>query len=184
MGQYFMAVTYDEHNYKVFDPSNYKTYCKLTEHSFVANNFLAVIYNQLLDSQKRLWWVGDYAEMSDYPNISLPEWVHCTLKNSKTYKKGNTDWDWGTKSYFINHSKKEFIEISPYDYQKDEYILNPVSLLTAVGNGKGGGDYYGINKEFIGIWAGDVLEIKRTLPDAVNAEYVDTGLKYIFKEEY
>lgn len=35
-------------------------------------------------------------------------------------------------------------------------------LLTAVGNGKGGGDYYGdraINKEDVGLWAGDLIEI-------------------------
>ena len=55
--------------------------------------------------------------------------------------------------------------------------LYPVSLLTAVGNGKGGGDYGWYNKQLVGIWAFDLISIE----DEVSPNYTikDT---IIFKE--
>ena len=45
-----------------------------------------------------------------------------------------------------------------YNWEVDS-VLHPLPLLTAVGNGRGGGDYAGINADKIGSWAFDVLEV-------------------------
>ena len=51
-----------------------------------------------------------------------------------------------------------------YEYIKnntvDEWCLHPLSLLTALGNGKGGGDYHGINEDLIGYWAFDEISFE------------------------
>ena len=53
-----------------------------------------------------------------------------------------------------------------YEY---DWTYNCISLLTAVGNGRGGGDYY---KEdmllVVGYWAGDVVHLSQEKP---NEEY-------------
>lgn len=45
---------------------------------------------------------------------------------------------------------------------KDGWILSPLAMLTAIGNGKGGGDFYSDDSEMvdnIGVWAWHELEI-------------------------
>ena len=61
------------------------------------------------------------------------------------------------KSIIVNYSKKEYVKIS--DCKKDKWgKINPLPLLTALGNGRGGGDYSG-NMRFIGRWAFDEIGI-------------------------
>lgn len=55
-------------------------------------------------------------------------------------------------------------------------ILHPLPLLTAIGNGQGGGDYYGINQSVVGKWFWDELSISTSAPE----EY--EGFKIIFYE--
>jgi hypothetical protein len=44
-------------------------------------------------------------------------------------------------------------------------ILHPLSLLTAEGNGAGGGDYRGSNEIIVGSWARDVISIDEEIPE-------------------
>ena len=63
----------------------------------------------------------------------------------------------------------EKYEVSKTQKDKDEllkafrwevgFVPHPLPLLTAVGNGLGGGDYHGINEEKVGSWAFDLLEV-------------------------
>ena len=43
--------------------------------------------------------------------------------------------------------------------EKGELLIHPIPLLTASSNGRGGGDYKGINMKMVGYWCGDVLEV-------------------------
>ncbi len=49
---------------------------------------------------------------------------------------------------------------------KDGWVINPLPLLTACGNGRGGGDYHSQypDQDKVGIWAGDVLSIEFAVP--------------------
>jgi hypothetical protein len=64
--------------------------------------------------------------------------------------------------YFLNHDLKQYIVMPKENI--DEYIINPVSLLLASGNGRGGGDYRGSNDEMVGAWAGNSVSISRKIP--------------------
>lgn len=56
-----------------------------------------------------------------------------------------------TYKYVINLRTKEYIEIpEPSD---TDWIVHPLPILLADGNGRGGGDYKGSNMEFVGKWA-------------------------------
>ena len=57
--------------------------------------------------------------------------------------------------------------------------MNPVSLLTAIGNGLGGGDYcYAEQRNDVGIWALDLISIEDEEPQGYWKSYV------YFKEEW
>lgn len=76
--------------------------------------------------------------------------------------------------YGVNLDKKEYIDLNilpvneTYVFGSEEeediyesiYIIEPIALLIAVGNGMGGGDYrWGNNVEEVGRWAGDRIGI-------------------------
>ena len=53
--------------------------------------------------------------------------------------------------YILNLTKKEYVKIP--EYNENEWTIHPLPLLCADGNGRGGGDYQGINMNKVGIWA-------------------------------
>lgn len=60
--------------------------------------------------------------------------------------------------YIINETKKEFVDM--WDIiSLDAWQIHPLPLLTADGNGRGGGDYHGTDLAYVGQWAGDVIRI-------------------------
>ena len=59
------------------------------------------------------------------------------------------------------------------------WVYSPISLLTAIGNGRGGGDYYG-NNRMVGEWAGDKVYLSETKPEK---KYVDITEKCYFGSE-
>lgn len=78
--------------------------------------------------------------------------------------------------YLVNHTKKQFINLHEYFYNLKEYhaqqykneemcgpYFHPLPLLTAMGNGLGGGDYYYsecLNKDMIGYWFFDIISVE------------------------
>lgn len=85
--------------------------------------------------------------------------------------------------FLVNHDTKEFIDLNKYlseNKDKDGYCTHPVSLLTAIGNGLGGGDfYYHAQSEEqvanVGKWAWNTLEITDTAP----TNYTETMYHFI-----
>lgn len=68
--------------------------------------------------------------------------------------------------YLCNHNKKKFINLKDYynDCVYDGWCINPLSLLCAIGNGRGGGDYRGTDEDFVGTWAWDRISIEDEPP--------------------
>jgi hypothetical protein len=72
--------------------------------------------------------------------------------------------------YIINHTKKEFVDLThlaPTKFtsggKETIWYMHPMSLLTAEGNGQGGGDYWGEHETKVGIWARDVISTDTTI---------------------
>jgi len=90
--------------------------------------------------------------------------------------------------YLCNHTKKEYINLAVYCERlvataygnNKRYVINPLSLLTAIGNRRNGGDYYPENPNYssVGIWAGDFISYEAEEP----SDMQNVSFKYLFSE--
>ena len=95
--------------------------------------------------------------------------------------------------YLINHSRNAYVDLGEYEKANgwveewtDRYgkrnswrtVVHPLPLLTACGNGRGGGDYHGCypDQDKVGTWAFDVIELASYKPVGFTKEI------YNFKE--
>jgi hypothetical protein len=71
--------------------------------------------------------------------------------------------------YLLNRTKGVALDLKSYKEksESDGWVINPISLLTAIGNGRGGGDYHECypNFDIVGMWTFDELELVKELPD-------------------
>ena len=155
---------------------------KLMEFCWLDDNTSNSILTILSKSPARFIVVGDYANSDEwYENLD------CSSLECPSY-----DDVWGDNvnvthlppidknpaidgKYIVNHSKQTYIDIDDYlkrstkKYSWSNYPLtiNPVILLTAVGNGLGSGDYDyhdPVNVDHVGNWAWDLLELTEIVP--------------------
>ena len=90
--------------------------------------------------------------------------------------------------YGLNLDKKEFVDLNVLpvsDWYEDERgktidVVEPISLLIAMGNGLGGGDYHTEDDStpYVGSWAGDRISVSHFIPD----DYIEIVPN--FKEYY
>lgn len=170
MGQYYNAVieTDDKEVFYHQVDGEYMM-AKLLEHSYWGNPFVLAVASKLWRTKGRLAWVGDYAETDDFNwnDAFCDAHAENVAKTDLVYNGFRLEG-----KYFINHSKKMLIDLDEYkNLLKDiDMIINPVPLLTAVGNDKGGGDFHkGQGYDLVGTWAWDVVEI--TDEDVFDWEY-------------
>lgn len=157
---------------------------KLMEHSWIGNPFVNRICKNILNNPARVAWVGDYADAEDvYVNKDESFTAELITQLSSDCWGGENEEAEIKESpspalhrfryrgrYLVNHTKKEILDfdsyLDQYTAEEKEYgIPHPLSLLTAIGNGKGGGDYRGDEvKDGVGSWANDLLEITDDYP--------------------
>ena len=175
MGQYYSPVIETEDKIEAY--STYLdgefTGMKLMEHSWFKNDFVnAVAYKIYLEPHK-IAWVGDYADdvAEDFPNIPVNE-LHAVAWHNESKQKDLKSVDFTLENKFlVNHDLKEYIDLNDYysENVSDEWCTHPLPLLTAIGNGQGGGDFYThANKEHVqdvGKWTWNTLEITDDAPN-------------------
>jgi len=166
MGQYYHPINEDkmEHLYS----HDYDNGLKLMEHSWMGNNFVRTVEHLLSPGQPwhkcRLTWSGDYGDRTGelYPENDKGKIK--PLISEHDYK------------YILNHDKKMFVDkenttgFTPQwindSERNDEWKIHPLPLLTADGNGRGGGDYYGYDPDdIVGSWAGDRISVSDLAPE-------------------
>lgn len=164
MGQYYCPIILDSTG-KILVWMNSHLYgngAKLTEHSFLKNNFVCTFEFGLspegIYHKSRVVWAGDYADnepndtnlynkCNEY-NLIIPE-----EKITTRYR------------FVVNHSKKQYVDKSKIPTKG--YTLHPLPILTVEGNGRGGGDYHS-NSPLIGSWARDIISVEETVPESYN----------------
>lgn len=189
MGQYYRQALQQDGEIRYFNTqycsqgdnnyNNYRDYngLKLTEHSWIGNEFMDAMTNQLYNHKGRLVWCGDYAdEQGDFKNVQWTDY-------KKIYPKGEVDFpplkmegkfDY-THKFLVNHTHKCYLDFDLYMSKckdKDGWIIHPLSLLTAIGNGRGSGDYDDKYPDsyVVGMWAGDLLEVTDEAPAGYELE--------------
>lgn len=191
MGQYYMAVLGNEFgtDCKVFNRSvdGEYTFAKLLEHSWWENSFVNSFSKRLYNELGRVIWCGDYAGESDdfdFP-ICSASYVPCYREvwgdNVKTLGSTSTDFTLDDK-FLINYDTKEYVNLNEYKEKskgRDSWVIHPLPLLTAVGNGRGGGDFHegNIGFENVGIWAWHLL----TISDAPEKDFTKLDLVFVEK---
>jgi hypothetical protein len=170
MGQYYKPVNCDNlewllsHSYKEFytrsDNTRIKigTGLKLMEHSYLGNKFCLAVESLLIPTglwyRNRIVWAGDYAEEDWYDRATDDKEIHpksLSIKTAAQYQ------------YIINHTKKEFVDKKKV-LTVNGWAIHPLPLLTSMGNGQGGGDFYGEDPGcLVGSWAKDSISIEKEI---------------------
>jgi hypothetical protein len=161
MGQYYKAIILAEN--EVFIRAwldsfmNNQNGSKLVEHSYVGNAFMLAVEHCLSREgpfyKSRLVWAGDYAD--DEPEGR--NLYSMTEDKEPLYREGPVV----SHPYIVNHTLKEYV-VKPH---KGAY--HPLSLLTAEGNGRGGGDYGGGGA--VGRWARHIISMEDDIPEGYTA---------------
>ena len=172
MGQYYMPIIKRGNKLRRVYSHDFGNGLKLMEHSYIDNNFVNVVANNLVENPAQLYWVGDYAEVNDFVSPSMFDRIYGYAWNRKTKRRTtleetNEDFDWNQDWYFVNTTQKKYIKMPKF--KPEFWTYNPISLLTAIGNGRGGGDYWGDNN-MVGCWAGDKVYLSMLRP---TEKYVD-----------
>jgi hypothetical protein len=193
MGQYYKALVIGESgNIQILDPHSFDESAKLMAFSWCGNRFVNAVLSLIHNKKAKVAFIGDYAEdsydASDDSNDSiLPREVFMKYykaawsgrKKTGMQKSSFTKADMElmdtdtTGKYLVNHDTSEFIDISAYINEAKErddgvwWAVNPLPLLTACGNGLGGGDFFSENIGFddVGKWAFAILEYTEHIPE-------------------
>ena len=191
MGQYYKFANIDK---KQICQKNWHN-IKLMEHSYLGNYYCNDILSLLSKEWKgdRIIHVGDYAlpedstttqnfisNLYDELNVSKDNCIYNfvdSFDNIKCTPKKDI-------RYVYNLDKKEYVDLYKQPIQwchgYGKFIstvkINSFALLIGCGNGLGGGDYYGQNRNLVGSWAGDRFVSSSKLLE----EYKDYKLRNVF----
>lgn len=169
MGQYYNPCFINENKNRVetyFNSWDTDNGSKLMEHSYIGNSLVMNVSYHMIHSPKRLVWAGDYADAVDGDHN------HYDLCFNAVKQKPIEDIEvlktaLNHNRYYINHDKKEWFDITKQtipDMRGWAGIAHPLPILTADGNGRGGGDYDGAHMEMVGTWKCDLIEVSDTIP--------------------
>ena len=139
---------------------------KLMEHSWINNDFVNGVLEAIWDKPARVAWVGDYA--NDIDDFDYTKAVYEAVWGEEESPELPFDEvpTIHKSGFIVNHDKGQYVDLARYaklsafspTWDKDGvWVTHPLPLLTAVGNGRGGGDYQGINMNMVGSWAMDLL---------------------------
>jgi len=153
MGQYYFPI-YLGADGKILawmDPLTYNNGMKLTEHSYMKNPFVNTFEWGLAQGypfyKARVVWAGDYAD-PEPDGVNLHQICgEYTLIHPRAKGPG--------PRYILNHTKKLFV-----DKHSCRGPYHPLPILTAEGNGRGGGDCR--PSPLVGSWARDEISVGET----------------------
>jgi len=205
MGQYYRAMVIGEKDdIKVVSPYDFDNGAKLTGFSWCGNNFINAVLSLIHNNKAKVAFIGDYANepyepSEDYYASIMPEesfakyykaaWDSNEKLNLRKYRFTKDDMNMmdmdTTGKYLVNHDICEYIDIAAYIkeaaffWHDDYWAVNPFPILTACGNGRGGGDFYSenIGGEYVGTWAFAMIEYTGQIPEG----YTQSDI--IFKNE-
>jgi len=182
MGQYYHVIARDAKTGtdKVYDlqttalkrgkdgfPVNYDNYTglKLMEHSYWPNDFCRSFAATLVDHPQKVCWCGDYAEEEECKELGF-DYNDIWGDNAKASPVELSDFTLDSVKYLVNNDKKCYVVLADYKEKstEDGWTTFPISLLTALGNGRGGGDYRKENS-LVGSWAFDEIYLTDSLPE-------------------
>jgi len=173
MGQYYMPIIENVLGRTVFDRSvdGEYTMAKLMEHSYWDNPFCCAFAKKLVNTPTKVCWVGDYAEPKECKKLGFT-YDEVWGDNVNAVGVKSTTFSLDDVRYLVNETRKWVVDLKEYKRTairaKPRWgIINPIPLLTCLGNGRGGGDFHGNEKStnsYVGRWAWDVIYLTNNEP--------------------
>ena len=190
MGQYYKLVVLNTHKKSAKNAEKIKAYmmswdfdqgAKLMEFSWIGNHFVEYL-ESLINKENGLFAgypvvvAGDYAD--EEPNTYKKEKLNIYQLCEEFGEKLTPEWfaknniEHKHYRYVINEDKKVFIDTqrmkscgtTEWQGGKINWQVNPLTLLLADGNGRGGGDYHKEHRE-VGAWRRNVVVTSDNRPD-------------------
>lgn len=168
-----------DHGWDYNDPNSWGANfsgLKLMEHSWLENDFVNGVIEAIWDNPSKVAWVGDYADDPSDFNERYTEKVYkavwCTENdNESPFDEVPTVH---MNGYIVNLDKGLYIDLDKYaqvagftpSWDSRTWTINPLPILTSIGNGRGGGDYHGTNMDMVGTWAMDTITFTEEHPSA------------------
>lgn len=166
MGQYYKPVILADNKTTILSfmySWDYGNGSKLMEHSWQGNNFVGLFETLIYQNPQRVVWAGDYADECKRLKTNV-----YTRADNREKLKVNPSEQLATRRlrYVINHDKKQFVDKVKVPKTKwCGWKIHPLPLLTAEGNGRGGGDYRENDPNgLIGSWARDLISVDGSKP--------------------
>jgi len=175
MGQYYKPINLESGQWLY--SHDYGNGLKLMEHSWIGNQFVGAVMKMMLPGgqwyKKPIVWCGDY-----YNEEGEEDYYDFAADDKKIRPEESLAEEEQFNAILANHTTKEYVIYSKMPGDSEEWRINPLPLLTALGNGRGGGDYYDNlpDSDKVGIWAKHILSIEFEIPDGY------TELKVAFRE--
>ncbi len=163
MGQYYLVVFLDAAGTIVgmLNAWDYGCGAKLMEHAYVGTSVVVnavslLVHGGRFEQGVRVVWAGDYADSE--PNDAGNLYSLASEHPVPTPVVAGVDV--AGFPYMVNISKHMFVRVP-------DRGVHPLPILTAEGNGRGGGDMAESHPwyAFVGIWARDVVCFRDTPPD-------------------
>ena len=165
MEQYFRAVLRKDHlmNWRIYTPAEVKCYPQMKDQAFVDCRYTACVKGLLFQTPAHVIWAGSLADPEPGKERNMFDCARNKRLRPETLIPFTKDV-FSRMHYLVNHSKRQYIDYATALKDDSGNRLDPLPILTAEGNGRGQGDYYGINRELAGIWARDIISIEETPP--------------------
>ena len=173
----------DDVNVTIFSPWVFNSGSKLVEFGEMMSSISREVLHRLKDARtkKQMIWVGDYSNDTEGESGLKNALYEIAWGNKETQKEAgvsNVSKQDASMIYFnkmygedvyicANHRLKSFVRCRVYDR-----FFAPI-LLTALGNGAGGGDYWYDKSEEVGAWALDRISIHGGGVESFKISYPD-----------
>lgn len=169
MGQYYKVIVRKDGKDTVYDRgvegNDGYVLAKLTEFCWCGNSFCRSLAQTLLDSPGKVCFVGDYAENEECEALGF-DYDAVWGEDAKCAKAPAELLDLGKVAYLVNEDKRQYVSMGKYmadSTDGDGWTLFPLGILTALGNGRGGGDYHH-EDPLVGSWAFDSVYFTNVAP--------------------
>ncbi|MGW5218747.1 hypothetical protein ACWEQA_12855 [Nocardia sp. NPDC004085] len=176
MGQFFRAVLLADDADDIvgyIDPWDYHMSIKLREHSWIGDEFVEAV-ERLLTEPTRVVWAGHYADIE--PGGIKPENLY---DRADSATKATVPDSAVIGRYVINHDKRVYVDKTIVPANDVGLRMHPLPILTAEGNGRGGGDLHpqyttgDLGFEAVGSWARDRITVGNAVPDGYGQLHFD-----------
>ena len=206
MGQYYRPIVLKKNWKRAKQPVKASVLCydfdngaKLMEHSYIGNKFVNKVMQMLANQYYgyHFVWCGDYADevknykgeeislyskADDFMDKEVEDFFSDIPREERYTKEYNALFDtfvdeYVEYKYLINLSKKVYVVMEKNN--PDKWQVHPLPLLTAYGNGRGGGDYT-LTDERVGTWAFDRIAVSNDDAAIKGLKKVDGHFKLDF----